>query len=162
MVERPLHALILCTGNSARSILAEALLGRLGAGRVVAHSAGSRPRGSIHPGAAALLASEGYDPAAFRSKSWDEFARPGAPLMDLVITVCDAAAGESCPLWPGTPLKAHWGLPDPAAVADPEAQRAAFRACYAALESRVRALLALAPEQLRSRAALERIHADGG
>jgi protein-tyrosine-phosphatase len=141
MVERPLHALILCTGNSARSILAEALLGRLGAGRVVAHSAGSRPRGSIHPGAAALLASEGYDPAAFRSKSWDEFARPGAPLMDLVITVCDAAAGESCPLWPGTPLKAHWGLPDPAAVADPEAQRAAFRACYAALE---------------------RIHADGG
>jgi protein-tyrosine-phosphatase len=154
------RVLILCTGNSARSILAEALLARLGAGRVVAHSAGSHPRGSVHPDAIELLRAEGYDPSAFRSKSWDEFARPGAPQMDVIITVCDSAAGEACPLWPGAPVRVHWGLPDPAAVDAPEAQRAAFRAAYDALERRVRALLALSDEELRDPARLARIHAE--
>jgi len=157
----PRHrVLVLCTGNSARSILAEALLRRHGAARFDAHSAGSRPRGSVHPGALALLAREGYDPAAFRSKSWDEFAPPDAPAMDLVITVCDAAAGEACPLWPGAPTRVHWGLPDPAQVEEPEAQRAAFRTAYAALERRVRALLALPDALIRDARALARIHAE--
>ena len=160
MGHRVHDVLMLCTGNSARSILAEALFTRLGAGRVRAYSAGSHPQGSVHPGSIALLRAEGYDVNAFRSKSWDEFTQPGAPQMDIVISVCDAVAGEACPLWPGRPVRAHWGMPDPAAVSDPEAQRAAFRATYAALELRVRALLALSDEQLASANAISKVHAD--
>lgn len=140
------NILILCTGNSARSILAEVLLRDLGAGEVTAHSAGSHPRGSVHPGALAALTARGRDIEGLRSKSWDEFAGPDAPPMDLVITVCASAAGETCPLWPGAPHRAHWGLDDPAnAGEDPSdpAVTAAFDAAYATLERRVAAWLAL-------------------
>ncbi len=109
-----LNILILCTANSARSILGEALINRLGAGRLRAYSAGSHPRGEPNPDALAMLADKGYDISGFSSKSWDVFSEPDAPKMDIVITVCDSAAGETCPLWPGTPVKAHWGIPDPA------------------------------------------------
>jgi arsenate reductase len=137
-----MNILVLCTGNSARSILLESLLNRLGAGRVTAWSAGSRPAGRVHPASLGLLAAKGYDTAGLRSKSWDEFALPGAPKMDLVITVCGSAAGEACPIWPGAPLRAHWGVEDPAAAAEAD-WPAAFEAAYAALETRARAFLAL-------------------
>jgi arsenate reductase len=143
------HILILCTGNSARSILAEALFNHLGAGRIVAYSAGSRPKGTVHPLALQLLQQQCLPTAAMRSKSWDEFAAPGAPTLDIVITVCDNAAGEACPLWPGQPLRAHWGIADPAAATGSEAERrAAFRQAYDQLEKRVRLMLAL-PAVLR-------------
>lgn len=145
----PFHILILCTGNSARSILAEAAFNHLGRGRVRAFSAGSRPTGQPHPLALALLAGKGIDTGFARSKSWDEFAGPQAPRMDLVITVCDSAAAETCPFWPGAPIRAHWGLPDPAAVSGAEATRAeAFARTWAALERRVRELLDLPFETL--------------
>lgn len=139
----PWRVLFLCTANSARSILAEAALSRAGAGRFEAHSAGSTPRGQVNPAALELLAAEGFDVAAFRSKSWDEFAAPGAPPLDFVITLCDSAAGEACPVWPGRPVTAHWGLPDPAAVDDAEARRRAFAATLRAVEARVERLLQL-------------------
>lgn len=143
------NVLILCTANSARSILAEAILNRLGQGRIVAHSAGSHPRGVPHPRAIELLEEEGYRVQDLRSKSWDEFAREGAPKLDIVITVCDAAAGESCPYWPGTPLKAHWGIPDPASAAGGiEGERAAFRLAYDRLHARMTALVALPLETM--------------
>lgn len=136
--------LVLCTGNSARSILGEALFTQLGAGRLAAHSAGSKPKGAPHPGALRLLAAKGIDPSAFRSKSWLEFTGPNAPDIDLAITVCGNAAGESCPVFPGTPLRAHWGLPDPADVTGSEAEiDAAFAETWRLLEMRVRAFLAL-------------------
>jgi arsenate reductase len=136
--------LVLCTGNSARSILGEALFNRLGAPAVRAVSAGSRPKGVPHPAALALLKDRGYDTSFARSKSWDEFAGPEAPKVDLVVTVCDSAAAESCPVWPGAPLSTHWGIPDPAEVtAPPEAVEAAFDLAYRRLEARVRAALAL-------------------
>lgn len=136
--------LVLCTGNSARSILGEALFGRLGEGRITAYSAGSRPRGEPHPAALRLLARQGFDPAQFRSKSWNEFSSTGAPAIDLAITVCGNAAGEACPVFPGAPLRAHWGLPDPADVSGSEAEEdAAFEQTWRLLEMRVRALLAL-------------------
>lgn len=139
-----MNILILCTGNSARSILGEAAFNTLGAGRVSAFSAGSHPAGQPNPFALALLREEGIDPGFARSKSWDEFAGPGAPVMDLVITVCDSAAAETCPFWPGAPLRAHWGLPDPAAVTGSNAEKAAaFRATWEVLTARVRAFLAL-------------------
>jgi arsenate reductase len=155
------HILILCTGNSARSILAEALLNRLGADRIVAYSAGSHPKGAVHPLALQLLQAEGMPIAGLRSKSWDEFEAPGAPRLDMVITVCDSAAGEVCPIWPGQPLVAHWGIADPAAAAGSAAERlVAFRKAYDELAERVRALLAL-PEVVRgalpSQAELQRI-----
>lgn len=144
MTARPFHVLVLCTGNSARSILGEAILGRLGEGRIVAHSAGSKPKGSPHPGALRLLAREGFDVSGFRSKSWNAFSGPDAPPIGLAITVCGNAAGEACPVFPGAPLRAHWGLPDPADVeGSDEAVDAAFAQTWNWLELRARALLAL-------------------
>ncbi len=141
MTAKLTKVLFLCMQNSARSILAESVLNRLGAGRFEAHSAGSRPAGRVNPGALELLAREGYPTARLRSKSWDDFARPGAPEMDLVITVCDNAAGAACPVWPGAPTRAHWPLADPAAIADPAARAAAFAAVYREIEARVGALI---------------------
>ncbi len=140
----PFQILVLCTGNSARSILAEALFNRLGQGRVVAYSAGSQPKGEPHPEALRLLALKGYDTARLRSKSWDEFALADAPAIDIVVTVCDNAAAESCPVWPGGPMSVHWGIADPAAVTSSPAQTAAaFAVAYAQLERRIVAFLAL-------------------
>lgn len=145
----PWHVLVLCTGNSARSILGESLVNHLGGGRFIGHSAGSFPRGAVHPRALELLASLGMPIVGLRSKSWDEFANPGAPQLDFVLTVCDNAAGEVCPVWPGGPVAAHWGIPDPAAVEGPEAgQRQAFRQAFDQLERRVRALVALPVQSL--------------
>lgn len=148
------NMLVLCTGNSARSILCEALLNRLGAGRVKAFSAGSDPKNSPHPAALLLLEAEGYETDAFSSKKWDVFAGEDAPKMDVVITVCDNAAGEACPIWPGAPVSAHWGVADPAVV-EGEGQAGAFLAAYRQLGERVEALLALpfedmAPAQLKA------------
>jgi protein-tyrosine-phosphatase len=132
------RVLFLCTGNSARSILAECLLNRLGHGRFQALSAGSRPTGAVHPLALELLDREGFDTATLRSKSWDEFANAGAAPIDLVVTVCDAAAGEACPLFDGAPIRAHWGIPDPAAcTGDDRQKRKAFRKAYRQLERRI-------------------------
>lgn len=136
--------LVLCTGNSARSILGEAILNQHGAGRIIAHSAGSKPKGAPHPGALRCLTRKGIDISGFRSKSWDEFTVPEAPPIDLAITVCGNAAGEVCPVFMGAPMKAHWGLPDPADVEGSEAEvDAAFEATWNRLEMRVRALLDL-------------------
>lgn len=136
--------LVLCTGNSARSILGEALFARLGTGRLTAHSAGSKPKGVPHPGALRLLKAKGIDTAPFRSKSWLELTGPDAPEIDLAITVCGNAAGEACPVFPGNPLRAHWGLPDPADVTGGEAaEDAAFAETWRLLEMRVRAMLDL-------------------
>lgn len=138
------NVLVLCTGNSARSILAEALVNRLGSGRFRAFSAGSQPKGSPHPLAIELLQEKGFDTEGLRSKSWSEFGGPDAPPMDLIVTVCDAAAGEACPYWPGHPLVAHWGIPDPAAAGGTEAdRRTAFDLAYRRLSDRVAALVAL-------------------
>ena len=144
MTVKPYQILILCTGNSARSIMAEAIINTLGAGRFVAHSAGSQPAGRVHPLALEKLSAIGYPTAQLRSKSWDEFAAADAPQMDFIITVCDNAAGETCPLWPGQPISAHWGFPDPAAVQGSEAeQRAAFEQVFQRIAQRVRLLLDL-------------------
>ncbi len=136
------NVLFLCTGNSARSILAEALLNRDGAGRFHAFSAGSQPKSEPHPAAIALLDELGFVTASLRSKSWQEFAGSDAPPMHLIITVCDNAAGETCPIWPGRPTTAHWGIEDPAAV-ESEGQERAFIAAFAALQRRISLLLAL-------------------
>ncbi len=137
-----MNILILCTGNSARSILGEALYNALGEGRVQAFSAGSNPKGEPHPEALATLKRHGHEVSGLRSKRWDEFEAPGAPVMDAVITVCDSAASEPCPVWPGAPARAHWGLPDPANIDDAQACRAAFEATYEALAARIRHVLA--------------------
>lgn len=146
-MNRPYNVLFLCTGNSARSILAEAILNKEGKGRFRAFSAGSFPKGRVHPAALKLLEEMGHSIAGFRSKSWDEFASPGAPAFDFIITVCDTAAGEVCPVWPGKPVTAHWGIEDPAAV-EGEGQREAFWKAYQALKRRIDLLLALPLESL--------------
>jgi arsenate reductase (thioredoxin) len=144
MSDGPTNILILCTGNSARSILGEAILAQKGAGRIASFSAGSKPKGVPHPGALRLLARKGIDARAFRSKSWDEFTGSGAPRIDLAITVCGNAAGEVCPVFLGAPLKAHWGLSDPADVEGGDAAvDAAFEETWRLLDLRVSALLAL-------------------
>jgi protein-tyrosine-phosphatase len=144
MSDRPFSVLFLCTGNSARSIMAEAILNKAGAGKFVAHSAGSQPKGFVHPGTVALLQSLGYDTSAFRSKSWSEFAKPGAPALDFVFTVCDNAAGETCPVWPGQPMTAHWGVPDPAEAKGSPAEIAlAFKDAYRMLAQRIGVFAAL-------------------
>jgi len=151
---RPFSVLVLCTGNSARSILGEAILGALGRGRVVSYSAGSKPKGVPHPGALRLLKRKGIDTAKFRSKSWNEFTGPDAPPIDLAITVCGNAAGEACPVFMGAPLKAHWGLPDPADVEGSDAKvDSAFEQTWHLLEMRVQALLTL-PFETMERAEL--------
>ena len=144
MADHPFNVLFLCTGNSARSIMAEAILGKLGAGRFRAFSAGSQPKGRVHPEATRLLGSLGHDVSGFRSKSWSEFADPGAPVIDFVFTVCDNAASETCPVWPGQPMTAHWGIPDPAeAKGSPAEVALAFKDAYRMLHQRIAVFTAL-------------------
>ena len=143
------NVLFLCTGNSARSIIAEAILNRAGRGRFKAFSAGSQPKGTINPRTLDLLRKFNYDVSTLRSKSWTEFAKPGAPDIDFVFTVCDNAAGESCPLWPGQPITAHWGIPDPVAASGTQAEIAlAFKDAYRMLNRRIDLFLALPIEKL--------------
>jgi arsenate reductase len=143
-MDRLLNVLFLCTGNSARSILAESILRKDGEGRFAASSAGSAPKGEVNPLAIKVLEAFGYPTEGLRSKSWDEFAAPGAPAMDFVFTVCDSAAGESCPLWPGQPVTAHWGIEDPAAVAGTEIEKErAFNAAFKFLRNRIGAFIVL-------------------
>ena len=149
MAEKTYNVLFLCTGNSARSIMAEALIGHWGKSRFKGFSAGSFPKGLVHPLALELLEKARLNTRGLRSKSWEEFAKPGAPRMDFVFTVCDQAAAESCPVWPGNPLTAHWGVPDPAAVEGTEdAKRRAFRIAYNALETRIKLFTSLRLEAL--------------
>jgi protein-tyrosine-phosphatase len=138
MADRPYNVLFLCTGNSARSIIAEAILNKVGAGKFRAYSAGSQPKGKVNPHTIRLLRDLGYDVSGFRSKSWDEFARSGGPKFDFVFTVCDNAAAETCPVWPGQPMTAHWGIPDPAEATGSEAEVAlAFKEAYRLLNQRI-------------------------
>lgn len=144
MNDQVFNVLFLCTGNSARSILAEAILNRVGQGRFRAFSAGSQPKGEVHPYTLDLLKTLNHDTAFARSKNWDEFALPGAPQMNFVFTVCDNAAAEACPVWPGQPMTAHWGIPDPAAVEGTEAERhLAFADAYRMLNNRISILVSL-------------------
>jgi protein-tyrosine-phosphatase len=139
-----LNVLFLCTGNSARSIIAEAIMNRLGQGKFRAYSAGSQPKGAVHPQALALLRKMNYETGGFRSKSWTEFAQPGAPKLDFVFTVCDSAAAEACPVWPGQPMTAHWGVPDPAAATGTDAEIAlAFAEAFRMLNARISAFVSL-------------------
>ena len=142
MSDRVYNVLFLCTGNSARSILAEAILNRDGLGRFRAFSAGSHPKGEVHPQALRLLAELNYPTGQLRSKGWEEFAQAGAPRLDFVFTVCDNAAGEVCPIWPGQPMSAHWGIEDPASLEGPSQERA-FVAAYHALQRRIGIFLCL-------------------
>lgn len=149
MGEQVFNVLFLCTGNSARSIMAEAILNRIGSGKFRAFSAGSHPKGEINPHAAQLLRKLGYNIANLYSKSWDEFAKPGAPRLDFVFTVCDDAAGESCPIWPGQPMTAHWGIPDPARATGTDAEIAlAFNDAYRMLHQRIAIFTALPFDKL--------------
>ena len=149
MTDRVYNVLILCTGNSARSILAEAILNKDCAGRFRAYSAGSQPKGAVHPQALRMLEKLGHPTEGLRSKSWDEFAAAGAPPLDFIVTVCDNAAGEVCPVWPGKPVTAHWGIPDPAAAEGSEAEVAlAFGEAYKQLSRRISLFLALPIEAL--------------
>ena len=160
MSQRPISVLVLCTGNSCRSILAEVLFNELGARRFVAFSAGSRPAGKVNPGALKKLAHEGHQTDGLSSKSWEAFSGAGAPAIDIVITVCDSAAGESCPLWNSSPITVHWGIPDPA-TARPEDSDAAFDLAYRQLRSRIEQVMELPLESLERRYwkdALQRIH----
>jgi arsenate reductase len=161
MTERTYNVLFLCTGNTARSILAEGILRKDGAGRFNAYSAGSQPKGTVNPFALKVLEAYGYPVEGYRSKSWEEFARPGAPVMDFVFTVCDSAAGEACPVWPGHPITAHWSVEDPAAVegSDIEKERA-FVQAFQYLKNRITAFTNLPIASLdgvRLRASLHEI-----
>ena len=147
MTDKIYNVLFLWTGNSARSILAEALLNHMGEGRFRAYSAGSFPKGDVHPAALELLDELGFETAELRSKSWDEFSKPGAPVFDFIFTVCDNAAGETCPVWPGKPMNAHWGIEDPAAVEGP-GQREAFEHALHFLSNRISLFLALPHESI--------------
>jgi len=138
------EVLFLCTGNSARSILGEVLLNELGRGRFRAYSAGSHPVGRVNPGAIEKLRAEGHETAGLRSKSWHEFTGADAPALDLVVTVCDSAAAETCPVWPGSPANLHWSLPDPAACRDPAERKAAFERVYTELRTKIMQLVASA------------------
>ena len=156
------YVLFLCTGNSARSILAEAILNDLGQGVFQAHSAGSRPKGEVHPLALAQLRRAGLPSEGYRSKSWSEFADPGAPVLDFIFTVCDNAANEVCPVWPGHPVTAHWGIPDPAAVEGSEEEKQkAFLTAYLQLQNRIKLFLAL-PMGSLDRMSLQQRMADIG
>ena len=158
MSRRPFNVLFICTGNSARSVLAEAALEKLGAGRFKAFSAGSMPAGRVHPFTLEVLRRHGYPVESLRSKSWEEFSLPGAAEMDAIITVCDNAAGEACPIWPGRPATAHWGFEDPAAFSgSDEAKRARFEAIYRKIYARMQQFAALAVEQLDARALREKL-----
>jgi arsenate reductase (thioredoxin) len=144
MADRPYNVLFLCTGNSARSILAEAILNKAGAGNFRAYSAGSQPKAQVNPNTIQLLQGFGYDTSSCRSKSWDEFARAGEPKFDFVFTVCDNAAAEACPVWPGQPMTAHWGIPDPAEAVGTAAEIAlAFKDAYRLLNQRIGIFIAL-------------------
>jgi protein-tyrosine-phosphatase len=149
LMSTPFNVLFLCTGNSARSVLAECLLNHLGAGRFHAYSAGSHPNGRVNPFAMEVLTAAGISTEGVRSKSWDEFSEVDAPSMDLIITVCDNAAGETCPYWPGKPATAHWGYPDPAAVeGSDDDKRKAFQQTMLALRQRLQLLVDLPKEKL--------------
>lgn len=162
MSAEPFNVLFLCTGNSARSIIAEAILNRVGQGRFKAFSAGSRPKGEVHPYALQLLKSLNHDTSFARSKNWEEFAAPGAPEMHFVFTVCDNAAMEACPVWPGQPMTAHWGVPDPAAVVGTEAEKhLAFAETYRMLNSRISIFTGLPMNSLDRLALHKRLHEIG-
>lgn len=164
MTDQTYNVLFLCTGNSARSILAEALLNKQGAGRFRAFSAGSFPKGQVHPMAIDVLTGLGFETDGLRSKSWDEFAAPAAPAIDFIFTVCDDAAGETCPIWPGHPMTAHWGTEDPARV-EGEDQREAFLQALRFLRNRIALFLSLPIEsldQMTLRTRLRAIGAEGG
>lgn len=163
MHERARNVLFLCTGNSARSIIAEAILNRVGAPQLRGFSAGSQPKGEVNPGAIALLRRHGHDVSRLRSKSWDEFSVPGAPTFGIIITLCDSAAAETCPIWPGHPITSHWGLPDPAAVEGTDAEIAqAFEATHAALADRIGKLVRLPLEALDPPALRAKLNEIGG
>lgn len=162
MEEKIYNVLFICTGNSARSIMAESVLQHLGRGRFVAHSAGSHPKGEVHPMALATLKSLRLNADGFRSKSWSEFAQPGAPRLDFVFTVCDQAAGEVCPVWPGQPMTAHWGVADPAAVeGSDEERRDAFHDAAILLKRRIELFLALPLKKLDAIALREQLQQIG-
>ena len=156
MTDKTYNVLVLCTGNSARSIMAEALINTMGKGRFHAYSAGSRPTGKVNPFAIEKIASTGYPVENLRSKSWDEFAQPDAPQMDFILTVCDNAAGEVCPVWPGQPISAHWGFEDPAAVeGSDETKRAAFNKVFRQIVGRVQVFVHL-PLTMLDKTAIKR------
>ncbi len=162
MSDRAFNILFLCTGNSARSILTESIVNHLGGGRFKGFSAGSQPKGKVHPYSLDLLASLGFPATGMHSKSWEVFAAAGAPHMDFVFTVCDSAAGEACPIWPGQPMTAHWGVPDPAAIDGSELdKRMAFRAAFSALEARIRLFMSLPFASLDRMALQQRLDAIG-
>jgi arsenate reductase len=162
MTRKPYNILVLCTGNSARSIIGEALFNTMGAGRFKAYSAGSHPTGRVNPFAIEQVQALGYPTENLRSKSWDEFAQPGAPELDFVITVCDKAAGEVCPFWPGQPVTAHWGFPDPAAVEGTDEQkRAVFAQTLRQIRNRVQLFLSLPIETLDRMAIEKKVRAIG-
>jgi arsenate reductase len=162
MSARPYNVLFLCTGNSARSILAESYLNSIGGDRFRAYSAGSHPTGKVNAFALDLLERNRIPTIGARSKAWDEFAKPGAPQVDIIITVCDQAAGESCPVWPGKPITAHWGVEDPAAATgDDDAKRAAFMRAFATLQKRIALLASLRLEALDQMAMEQRLRQIG-
>lgn len=161
MSEKQYNVLILCTGNSARSVLGEVLFNILGKGKFKAYSAGSKPAGKVNPGALEWLKAHGHSIEGLRSKSWDEFSRPDAPAFDFIFTVCDNAAGETCPIWLGHPATAHWGIPDPAHIEGVEARRAAFNKAAEQLARRIGLFMALPIEKLDKLALRDKLNEIG-